>query len=174
MAFTSEMHSPFGHIMYYVHMLRDRHEKSIVTIRDRDQHTTTNTQPDFGSVLIKDKTKFEGSKMCHNWFWIDYFRLNWHLIIEILAHICRSEVIIARPLCWEITRNNMVNYFKFSPVFEKDCLHFRKERATTLTCPNMYIPNFGTSCAVNFLEFSDQNRSKSIRLKKINLIGNRL
>ncbi len=25
-------------------------------------HTTTNTQPAFGSVLIKDKTKFEGSK----------------------------------------------------------------------------------------------------------------
>ncbi len=36
-----------------------------VTIRDHDQHTTTNTQPDFGFVLIKDRTKFEGSKMCH-------------------------------------------------------------------------------------------------------------
>ncbi len=54
----SEMHSPFGHVMYYVH--------TIVTIRDHNQHTTTNTQPDFGSVLIKDRTKFEGSKMCHN------------------------------------------------------------------------------------------------------------
>ncbi len=97
-----------------------------VTICDLDQHTTTNTQPDFRSVLIKDRTKFEGSKMCHNWFWIDYFWLNWHLIIEILVHICwRSEFTITRP-CSEITRNNTVNYFEFCHVFDKDCLHFRK------------------------------------------------
>ncbi len=47
--------------------------------------------------------------MCHDWFRIDYFKLNLHLIIEILAHICwRSEFIIARSLCWEITRNNSI------------------------------------------------------------------
>ncbi len=40
--------------------------KSIVTKCDCDQHTTTNTQPDFGSVLIKNRTKFEVSKMCHS------------------------------------------------------------------------------------------------------------
>ncbi len=60
------------------------------------------------------RTKFEGSKMCHNWFWIDYFRLNFHLIMEILATICwRREFIIARPLRWEINRNSAVNYFDF-------------------------------------------------------------
>ncbi len=127
---ATEMHSPFGHVMYYVHTWRDRHEKCIVTICDHDQHTTTNTQADFGSVLSKDRTKFEGSKMCHNWFWIDYFRLNWYLIIEILVHICWSKFIIARPLCWEIIRNNAVNYFKFCPVFDKDCLHFQKGDAS--------------------------------------------
>ncbi len=70
-------------------------------------------------------------RMCHNWFWIDYFRLNLHLIIEIFVHICwRSEFIIARPLYWEITRNNPVNYFEFCPVFDKDSLHFRKGDAS--------------------------------------------
>ncbi len=65
--------------------------------------------------------------MGHDWFRIDYFRLNLHLIIEILVHICwRNEFIIVRSLCWEITRNNSVNYFEFCPVFDKDCLHFRK------------------------------------------------
>ncbi len=58
-----EMHSPFGHVMDNVHTWGDRHKKSIVLICDCDQHTTTNTQPDFDSVLIKDGTKFEGSKM---------------------------------------------------------------------------------------------------------------
>ncbi len=69
--------------------------------------------------------------MCHYWFRIDYFRLNLHLIIEILAHICwRSEFIIVRSSCWEITRNNSLNYFKFCPVFDKDCLHFWKGDAS--------------------------------------------
>ncbi len=64
-------------------------------------------------VLFLSKTGQNSKevRMCRNWFWINYFRLNLHLIIEILAHICwRSEFIIARPLCWEITRNNAVNY----------------------------------------------------------------
>ncbi len=69
--------------------------------------------------------------MCRNWFWIDYFRLNLHLIMEILVHTgWRSEFIIARPLCWEITRNNTVNYFEFCPIFDKDSLHFRKGDAS--------------------------------------------
>ncbi len=125
--FILEMHSPIGHVMYNFHTWCDYHKQSIMTICDCDQHTATNTQPDFGSVLIKDGKKFEGSKMCHNWFWIEYFRLNFHLIIEIFVHISwSSEFIIARPLCWEINRSNAVYYFEFCPVFDKDCLHFRK------------------------------------------------
>ncbi len=71
-------------------------------------------------------------RMCHVWFRIDYFRLNLHLIIEILVPICwRSEFIIARSLCWEITRNNSINYFKFFPAFDKDYLHFWKYDASS-------------------------------------------
>ncbi len=64
-------------------------------------------------------------RMCRDWFRID-FRLNLHLITEILVRICwRSKFIIVRSLRREITRNNWVNYFKFCPVFDKDCLHFQ-------------------------------------------------
>ncbi len=90
-------------------------------------HTTTNTQPTFALFLWKTRQNSNKVKICHDWFRIDYFSLNLHLIIEILVHICwRSEFIIARPLCWKITRNNSVNYFEFCPVFDKDCLHFPK------------------------------------------------
>ncbi len=71
-------------------------------------HTTKNTQPAFGSVLINGGTKFKEIRMCHDWFRIDYFRLNLHLIIEILVHVCWSEFIIVRSLCWEVTRNNSI------------------------------------------------------------------
>ncbi len=64
--------------------------------------------------------------MCHDWFRINYFTLNLHLIIDILVYICRrSEFTIVRSLCWEITRNNSVNCFRFCPAVDKDCLHFR-------------------------------------------------
>ncbi len=66
-------------------------------------------------------------RMCHTWFWIDYFILNLHLIIKIYAHIWwRSEFITVRPLCWEITRNNAVNYFEFCLVFDKDSYIFER------------------------------------------------
>ncbi len=56
-------------------------------------------------------------RMCHNWFSIDYFWLNFHLIIEMFVHICwRNEFIIVRN--W--------NCFEFCPTFDKDCLHFQK------------------------------------------------
>ncbi len=49
--------------------------------------------------------------MCHDWFRIDKFRLNLHLIIEILANICwRNEFIIVRSLCWEITGLIILNF----------------------------------------------------------------
>ncbi len=77
--------------------------------------------------LWKTKQNSNEVRMCHNWFWIDYFRLNLYLIIEILVCICwRNEFSIARPLCWEITRNNAVNYFEFCPVFDKDPYIFER------------------------------------------------
>ncbi len=52
-------------------------------------------------------------RMCHDWFRIDYFRLNLHLIIEVLVHICwRSEFIIVRSLCCEITQLIISNFVR--------------------------------------------------------------
>ncbi len=131
-------------------------------------HHYKHTTSDFGSVLIKDRTKLEESKICHNWFWIDYFRWNLHLIIEILVYICwRSEFIIARLLCWEITRNNAVNYFEFCPVFVKDCLHFRKGDASAPPlwwvpiCTFQILEPVVLSIFLNFLIRIDRNQSDS-------------
>ncbi len=87
-------------------------------------HTTTNTQPAFGSVLIKGRTKFKGSK---NVLWLIQDRL---LQIEfafnywnISAYLLKKWIYYCEIIMLE---NNRVNYFKFCPTFDMDCLHFWK------------------------------------------------
>ncbi len=94
--------------------------------------------------------------------------------MEILVHICwRSEFIIARPLCWEITRNNAVNYFEFCPVFDKNCLHFWKgdEVATLQAAKN----GFGKTGILPFNRniFSNHKyTSKGFQSRQLHAIGN--
>ncbi len=87
-------------------------------------HTTTNTQLAFGSVLIKGRIKFKRSR---NVLWLIQDRLfqiefafnYWNISTYLLnkwIYYCETIML----------RNNSVNYFKFCPAFDKDCLHFRK------------------------------------------------
>ncbi len=93
-------------------------------------HTTTNTQPVFGSVLIKGRTRFEGStnvpwlipdRLFQTEFAFNYWNISAYLLKKWIYY-CEIR---------EITRNNSVNYLEFFSVFHKDCLHFWKCYAST-------------------------------------------
>ncbi len=58
--------------------------------------------------------------MCHDWFRTGYFGLNLRLIIEIFGRICwKSEFIIVRSRCWEITQlcSDVIRTTKIPVVF---------------------------------------------------------
>ncbi len=87
-------------------------------------HTTTNTQPAFGYVLIKGRTKFEGSKnvpwlIQDKLFQIEFAFNYWNISAYLLKKWIYYYGII-------MLRNNSVNYLEFCPTFDKDCLHFQK------------------------------------------------
>ncbi len=135
-------------------------------------YTATNTQPAFGSVFIKGKTKFEESKnvpwlIQDRLFQIEFEFNYWN----ISAYCCQSEFIIVRSLCWEITRNNSVNYFELRPVFDKNCLHWLwgSRRLCFLYTHHSwckFFPKFAstdntTFCRDTFLEFFPLLKEKS-------------
>ncbi len=105
---------------YFFTLIGTRQEQTQDT-----QHTLLQTH-NLSLVLFLSKTRPNSNevRMCHGWFRIDYFRLNLHLIIEILVHNSFKKWIYYCEII--MLRNNSVNYLKFCPPFNKDCLHFWK------------------------------------------------
>ncbi len=93
--------------------------------------------------LSKTEQNSNEVRICYNWLLDRLFQIE---LAFNYWNICwRSKFIIPRPLCWEITRNNAVNYFEFCPVFDKDSSYFWKGDAgvpSLWRVPILLILNF--------------------------------